>query len=316
MSYFKYVFYLCFLFIACENKTATIDQTPKGNEALANKEQEIIKEPDLIIEPKEIKIDTVTISTLEDLVDNAKSNSVLILEKGTYGLKENLVYLMTKDERTIIDKNVVETRSIGGQLHFSGLENFQIIGKKGAVIKSENPKAVAFFILGCSNFKASNLTIRNNAKGTVDLCYISNSQNVEVDKCKFDGGGAYGIYTNNVNIVTISNSLITKCTVGAVKFNDSKNVTYTNTTITNNIAKVPLVNFYGNKNTVTFNNVKIVNNKRDVKSAFEGSDRIFALGVNSLQLNHCVIRDNEGFTFLGVGQNSLNKTEINGVTLQ
>lgn len=316
MSYIKYVILLCVLFVACKNESSIVNQTKSIPEAPSEDVKTIESETEPIAETKVTKIDTVTVSNLVDLVDNAKSNTVLILEKGTYNLKKDLVYMMSKDERVIIDKRVVETRSIGGQLHFSGLENFQIKGKKGAVIVSDHPKAVTFFLFKCNNVKVSNLTIKKNIVGSADLLYISTSQNIEIDKCNLDGGGTYGVYTNNVDNVTVSNCQITKCTAGAIKINDSRGLKYVNTTITNNFTTVPLVVFYGSGSNATFYEVKIINNKRNAKAAFAGSEKLFALGVNMIRLDNCVIRDNEGFTNLGLGQNTLNRTEIDGVIMQ
>jgi hypothetical protein len=316
MSYNNYIIFLCFLFVACKNEANVANQTTTTNDTPREEVKTIVSEPEPIAEPKVIKIDTVTVSNLVDLVDNAKSNTVLILEKGTYKLEKDLVYLMSKDERVIIDKNVVETRSIGGQLHFSGLSNFQIIGKKGAVVVSDNPNAVVLFLLKCKNVKVANLTVKKNIVGKVDLCYVAGSQDVKIDNCKFAGGGTYGIYSHGVENLTVSNCLITKCTTGAIKILDSQGLKYVNTTITNNFTTVPLVTFYGSKSIATFSGVNIVNNKRNSKSAFEGSERIFNLGINIIRLDNCVVRDNEGFTNLGVGPNFLNRTEIHGVAMQ
>ena len=322
MNKFKFLILLCVLLVACKNEAKNTDQTndtnlsPKEEVTVKEEARAIVEKPETVIENKDTKIDTVTVSNLVDFVENAKSNTVLILEKGTYNLDKDLVYSMTKEGRKIIDKKVVETRSIGGQLHFSGLNNIQIIGKKGAVIVSKNPKAVALFLFRCNNVKVSNLTIKKNIVGLVDLCYLSYCNNVEIDKCKFDGGGTYGIYTNNVNNVTVSNSLITKCTSGAIKINQSVDLKYVNTTITNNITTVSLVNFYGTGSTVTFHGVNIIDNKRNEKSTFQGSEKIIALGVNSFKLNNCVIRDNKGFTHLGAGQYILNRSEVDGVLMQ
>jgi hypothetical protein len=316
MSFNKYIILLCVLFVACKNETNVTNQKTSTPETPIEEVKPIVETPKFTMVTKEVKMDTVTVSNMVDLVDNAKSNTVLILEKGTYSLDKDLVYKMTEEERIIIDKKIVETRSIGGQMHFSGLSNFQIQGKKGAVIVSENPEAVPFFVLLCNNVKVSNLTIRKNIEGVTDLCYVSTSNEIEIDNCKFNGGGSYGIYTSNVENVTVSNCLITNCTSGAIKIHDSRGLKYINTTITNNSTTVPLISFYGAGNTVTLYGVNIINNKRNVKSAFTGSENIIGLGTNSLRLENCVIRDNEGFTNLGAGQNSLYRTEIAGVAMQ
>jgi hypothetical protein len=306
--------------MACKNETPILSsseveiapsdtRTPTASEA----SKSVIMEAET---PSSDGMDTITVSTVEDLVKNAKSNRVMYLSKGTYELEKNLVYYMTKEEQKIIDKNVVDTRSIGGQLFFYGIENFQLIGQKGAQIVSKNPEAVSFFVVLGRNWKISNLTIKKPEGGIADLSYFSNCQDVEVDRCHFDGGGTYGMYVTNVENMKVINSKITRCTSGAVRINNSRGISFVQSTFSNNICKVPLVNFYGTTSTATFNDVTIADNKKDPASNFENSDRIFAAGSNIVTLNNCVIQNNEGFKFLGLLSGNVEKSRIEGLEIQ
>lgn len=261
------------------------------------------------------KIDTVTVSSLEDLVANAKSNSVIYLKKGKYELESHLVYYMTKDERRIINKNTEQTQSIGGQLFFYGLNNFQIIGEKGSEIVSKSPEAVGFFVIKCNNVKVSNLIIKKEVSGKSDLCYVASSQEVEVDNCTFDGGGTYGLYISNVTNIKVNNSKISKSTTGAIRVNASKGVAFNNTTFSNNMCMVPVVNIYGGGSDLAFNNVKIIDNKKNPKSTFNGSDKIFASINNTIKLNNCTIKNNVGYKHLGLDPSSISKSRIDEVSI-
>lgn len=273
---------------------------------------------DPVEKPKSVnsKIDTVSVSNVEDLVKNAKSNTVMYLEKGTYNLESDLVYYMTKEERKIIDKKVVETQSIGGQMYFSGLENFQLIGKNGVAIVSKNPAAVAFFVIQGRNLKFSNLTIRKDVEGVAELSYISKCQDVELDRCNFNGGGTYGIYINYVTNIKIKNSKISNCTNGGVKINESKGVEFVNSTLIDNVCMVPIFHFYGVGSQVVLNNVKIVNNKRNPSTTFMGSERLLGVGTNSLKLENCVIHSNEGYKYLGINSGNIVKSQIEGLSME
>lgn len=259
---------------------------------------------------------TVTVSSVEEIVENAQSNTIMYLEKGTYELEADMVYFMTKDERRIIDKRVEETRSIGGQLHFNGLDNFQIIGKNGVKIVSKNPQAIPFFMVNGKNLKVSNLTIKKDISSGADLSYFSGCQNIEVERCKFDGGGGYGFYINGVEGMKVNNCQVTKCTSGAVRLNNTKGLTFMNTTFSDNFCKVPVVNFYSSGSSATFDNVTITDNKKNTETNFQNSDRIFAVGNNSISLENCVIANNEGYITLGVSPQNIKNSQIEGVAIQ
>ena len=332
MTFNKYILIFSVLLLACQNKPADQKQvetksstaveviTPTPAEAKNSAPIEAKtpsgSKPEKTVQSQSSQLDTVTVSNLKDMVDNAKSNTVLILEKGRYSLGKDLIYSMKKDERRIIDKTKEQSQSVGGQLHFSGLDNFHLVGSNGTIIESENPNAVPLFILSCNNAKISNLTVRKKMEGFADLCYVSNSKDVRIEKCKFTGGGTYGLYANKSDNLVVNNCQISKCSKGGLKINESQGVQIDNSTFSNNNCTVPMFNFYGTGSSVTFNNVTIIDNKRDPKTAFEGSESLFSVGSNMVRLNNCVIRDNPGYTKLGLGPNSLTRTEINGVSME
>lgn len=312
MTFYKYILIFCVFMAACENKPAKQNNNTIPVEASTTNNAK----PEKPNQPKSTTLDTFKVSTVEALVENAKSNTYIILDKGTYTLNEDLVYMMSKNERKIIDKKMEQTQSIGGQLHFSGLDNIHIVGSKGTIIESKNPEAVPLFLLRCNNARVSNLTVRKKVEGKADLCYVSNSKGVKIESCTFGGGGTHGFYANKSDNLELNNCQITGCVSGAMRLNESKNMLINNSTFTNNNCKVPLFSFYGTGSSVTFNNATITNNTRDVKNAFEGSESIFVPGMNMVRINNSVIRDNPGYTKLGLGQNSLTRTELDGVAME
>ena len=225
------------------------------------------------------------------------------------------MYYMTKDERKIIDKNVVETKSIGGQLFFSGLENFQLIGKKGSKVVSKNPAAVALYVVRGKNLKFSNLTVTKEVEGNIDLSYISNCQNVELERCNFDGGGTYGMYLSYVEEIKVKSCNISNCSAGALKIHKAKGVSILNSAIKNNVFKLPIISFYDAGSNVTFKNLVIRDNQKDPNSTYRDSERIFASVNNTILLENCVIQNNKGYQNLGLGMASINKSQIEGVSI-
>ncbi len=157
--------------------------------------------------------------------------------------------------------------------------------------------------------------LKKEDNGLVDLSYISGCQNVEMDRCNFNGGGTYGIYINNVENMKVNSCKITKCTNGALRINNSKGINFINSTFSNNFCKIPVVNFYSTGSSVSFNNVTISNNKKDPSSTFTDSDRLFAVGNNTIQLKNCVIQNNTGYKYLGVNPGNIRKSQIEGVSI-
>lgn len=337
MSVYKYVFVLVISLMACKNDAPakiSPDVTPTPPAKVDRKQPEPSKQAEVSkpaptekVDLKEStaapttqkrssgKIDTVSVSNLEELVANAKDNTVMYLNKGKYELETNLVYYMTKDERKIIDKNKVQTKSIGGQLYFAGLENFQLIGKNGSKVVSKNPAAVVLYVVKSKNLKFSNLTITKEVEGKIDLSYISNCKNVEIEKCKFDGGGTYGMYLSYVEDIRVNSCNINNCTSGAMKIHIAKGVKILNSSLSNNILKLPIISFYDSGSDVIFKNVVIRDNQKDTKSTVKNSDKIFASMNNMITLENCVIQNNRGFTQLGLSMESLKKSQIEGVSI-
>ncbi|MDF1696525.1 MAG: right-handed parallel beta-helix repeat-containing protein [Saprospiraceae bacterium] len=317
MKILQIVLLMCIGLTSCKTESATPNSMGSSIEELnsQNPQSNSTNEAEAVT-PFTGTPDTVVVSTLEGLVENAKSNTVILLEKGTYSLEENLVYLMTKDERKIIDKNVTQTRSLGGQLFFSGLSNFHIIAKDGVNILSYNPIAPALYLIKGTNVSFSNFTIRKAKKGNADVVAISTSKDIQMDKINIKGGGSYGMNIFDATNLTITNSEITKCTKGGLTISNSKEVKIINSSISDNTCLVPVVNLYGNDNIVFMQGVTIKNNTRDVEKAFQQSDRIFAVGANSLLLEGCTIENNPGFTILGAGKTNLVNTEFKGLKMQ
>ena len=325
---YKLVLLICLVFFACKNDAPVQSQeikiqTPINREKMespqSNATVQVNQNTPAAVEEDnnepQGEPNTVTVSTVEELVANAKSNTTIYLEKGTYVLETDKVYYMTKDERRIINKREEESQNAGGQLYFNGLNNFQLIGKSGAQIVSKNPDAVVVFMVKGKNLKVSNLSIKNESDSRFDLGYFSNNQNVELDRCKFVGGGAYGIYVSNTEVMKINNSLISGITKGAVRILNSRGVTFMNTTISNNNPSIPLVNFYATGSYVTFKNVSIIDNRRNPASTFQNSERLFAVGNNTMILEDCTIQNNAGYKTLGVGPNNVKRCQIRGVSV-
>ena len=316
----KYLLIIAVIFAGCKNdkssaKTTEVESSlPEQQVSSApEKDNQKASEPVIKNNSSNSQFDTITVSNLEDLVDHAKDNTVVILEGGTHTIEEHIVYYVNKDERRVIDKKKEQSRSMGGQLYLSGLKNFHLIGKKGTVITSKNPAAIPLFVVKGSRLLFSNLTISKSVEGAADLSYISGCKNVEFSRCNFDGGGTHGLNILNTNQMTFKNCKIQHCSKGILKAYVSLGLKFINSEFSENNCSVAPINIYGDGSSVTFNNVIIRNNRKDTSTSFEDSDKLITIGANSLFINNSVIENNTGFKFLGISSNLLNNTSVNGL---
>ena len=257
--------------------------------------------------------DTITVSNLEDLVANAKDNTIVYLESGTYTIEEHIVYYVNEDDNRVIDKRVEDTKSMGGQLFLKGLTNFQLIGKKGTKITSKNPEAIPLFVVKGDRLKFSNLTISKAVDGNADLAYVSGCKNVDFVLCNFDGGGTFGLNILNTNQLKFNNCKIQNCSKGILKAYGSQGLSFKNSEFSENNCSVAPINIYGDGSSVTFSNVVIQNNKRNTSTNFQDSDKLITAGSNSLFINNSVIDNNPGFKFLGISANLLTNSTVSGL---
>lgn len=278
----------------------------------------ISKNTEIVIKKPELATaDTVIVNSMEELVQNAKSNRVLALRNIDYKLDKNSVYYISKDKTRIIDKKVEETRSVGGQVYISGLQNFQIIGQEDTEMITDNEMAIPLYIVKSDYVQIKNIKFRHSdnvkSKLKIPLSYISRSNNLVISNCKFEGKGTYGINLNSVTDLSFVGGEISKCTKGIANITDSRYISFESCELQNNKCGYSAINVSGSNSSVTFNNVTMAYNiglnDKDSKSKF------FNVGKNSVYLTGCTLKGNKNFSSVGLTIGQMRKCELSGMNI-
>ncbi len=183
-------------------------------------------------------------------------------------------------------------------LAIKNVDNLIISSSNASSIILNQPDDEVIRFDSVTNFKLHNLSIfhRPETDGGcgefAPVLTFYNSKNIVVEKCKLNGSGTEGIYTKNVENITLLKSEVFNCNKRGLSFKKSKNVKvidckiHTNefdgdgevwtassifylvdsevevikTSITNNtsIHKAPFVNLYTSR--IEFKNCKLLNN--------------------------------------------------------
>ena len=254
----------------------------------------------------------IDVSSIEEIVSKADHNTTLRLKKGTYELPDNLVYYITADRKEIINKNVTETRSVGGQVFISGMRNFSILGNNSEIF-SNNPQAVPLFILSANQGEIKNLTLGHKTSGktppAVASLYISNSSKVNFSDCKLGHGSKAGIKINNSKFLTFRNCDISKSHRQIMEIYQGQSIQFVNSSYKNNDCSFGCFNFIGTENSLDFKNVTVNNNRSTGEKT--SNYRLLITGPNNnIEFTNCKFHGNKNFENIGIDEANLTDCEV------
>ncbi|MFT4534790.1 MAG: hypothetical protein ACJA1A_001608 [Saprospiraceae bacterium] len=291
-----------------EAKTKIIESQP-----ITKKEDSVIAvvaKSNATVSVTETKI--VDISSIEEIVSKADHNTTLRLKKGKYELPDNLVYFVTADKKEIINKNVTETRSVGGQVFISGMTNFSIIGNDSEIF-SNNPQAVPLFILSANHGEFTNLTLGHKASGEIQSpvpsLYISNSNNVKFSHCKLGNHSKAGIKINNSKLLTFTNCNISKAHSQIMEIYQGQSIQFINSTYKNNECTFGCFNFLGTDNSLDFKNVNVINN-RSIGKKSNNYRQLVTGPANNIEFKNSKFNGNQNFDHVGIDEANLIDCEV------
>ena len=258
------------------------------------------------------KAKIIDISSIEELVSKADHNTTLRLKKANYELPDNLVYYITADKKEIIDKNIVETRSVGGQVFISGMTNFSIIGNDSEIY-STNPKAVPLFILSGNQGEIKNLTIGHKTSGkdlpVVPSLYISNSTKINFSNCQLGKNSKAGLKINNSEFLTFKNCNISKSHSQIMEIYQGRSIQFVNSVFKNNECTYACLNFLGTENSLEFNNINVINN-RSIGDKTNNYKHIITGPIQNISFKHSKFQGNKNFDKFGVSESILADCEV------
>ncbi|MBR5376276.1 MAG: right-handed parallel beta-helix repeat-containing protein [Lachnospiraceae bacterium] len=178
--------------------------------------------------------ETVTVSSLEELINNMDSNKKVILKDGTYDFS-------ALDKRYIDDDH--KKHLLGSDEIEDGYRTYTISDLSNFCIEAEHPGKVLICTREAYDpvmfFRYSNnLTLRGLVCGhEVEPGYCSGSvigfeggSGITVDSCSLYGCGTYGIELHGCDHVNVTGSEIYECTYGLLDIYDSSDLDFENCT--------------------------------------------------------------------------------------
>ncbi len=254
----------------------------------------------------------IDVASIAEIVSKADHNTTLRLKKGKYELPDNLVYYISKEKKEIIDKNTVDTRSVGGQIFISGMTNFSIIGNNSEV-NSNNPIAVPLFILKGNKGEIKNLSVGHKISSkklsNVPSLYVSNSSNMNFSNCILGNSSKTGIKINDSKFITFTNCNISKTHSQIMEIYKGESIQFVNSVYENNDCAFPCFNFLGTENIIEFNNVSVINNIFNGNNS-NNYDQIITGPTQDIKFIKSKFKGNKNFSDIGIDNSKLIDSEV------
>ena len=171
--------------------------------------------------------ETVTVSNAEELLNNIKNNTKIILEAGTYDIT-------TVDESAIKNENVIPYEYSYGAYTVQNVSNFCIEAKDGAnvLICVDDAYDPVMRFEAVSNVTLRGLTVGHNVEPgycSGSVLEFASSSGISIDKCGMFGCGTYGIAAYSSGNINVTDSEIYECTYGLLDMSNVYNARFENT---------------------------------------------------------------------------------------
>ncbi len=172
----------------------------------------------------EADLQTISVYTAEELLENIGSNRKIILEAGSYNLSD--VYNL-------------ENRYIDNQKYSEGyiienVENLTIEGNAEILIDDIMADVLAFDY--CSNINLIGITVGHSTPNEYYACEgavisLSNCENIYIEDCNLYGCGAIGIYSYKSTNIVVNKTNIYDCTFSGISLTNNSSMTVKNSNI-------------------------------------------------------------------------------------
>lgn len=226
----------------------------------------------------------VRVKNTAEFIKAIKSNTIIEMEYGLYQFEDNLN----------------EYGAAGKGFVIEGISNLTIIGvgKFPSEIVLEDEYSTVLIFDKCTSIKLENVEVGHGAaKGYCSGAVIKTNEttNLTIDKSILYGSGTYGIESIGSQNITCQNSTIRSCTYGAIYMTNTKNITFTNCSFTDN-GGFDMFTFT-DCSVINFNTCIIKDNKNsnpEDKNHQYSSNLLFSLVGNStpIILTNCLVKFN------------------------
>ncbi|MFT5147756.1 MAG: ligand-binding sensor domain-containing protein [Flavobacteriales bacterium] len=224
-------------------------------------------------------LDTVKVSTSEELIENIQSNRIIKLANGNFNLSSTLV--------------------------LDGISNLKIMGAGSSHLKVTEQNKTVIALLNCNNIQLDNMIIGHSESKVLDgepgILQIKYSSNIAVSNCKLIPGETFGLVTFDVTNMEFTNSEITDCSVILFELEKSQNITFENAKFHDNKLGVSVLGGFTNSTKdVTFSHCKFINNTPNMPGnpAFNFMDNWKEFD-DKIVFENCTFQNNKGYKWNG-----------------
>lgn len=177
-----------------------------------------------------VKMRTVEVSNVQDLIDNIAPYTIINLAPGTYDLSKL---------KEVKSKHVEKVKVYDSfEIHIKKVKGLIIRGPKEgkATILTKPELGWTFYVENSENITFENLTLGHTTPGACagGVLGFNNSKIIRIKNCDLFGCGTEGLGINNVKNLQFIKSIIRDCTIGIMSIKDSTDLRFVDSKIKNN----------------------------------------------------------------------------------
>ncbi len=228
---------------------------------------------------EEVSLDEVTVADEREFLSSIKSNRIIHIKDGTVLNLTNILNdqnlfkekgrLWTDDyyaQRDGDEQLIVSCERFDGrQIEFVNVNNLEIRGGKDCYIIVEPRYANVLNFYGCVNITLTNLTIGHTEEGYCEggVIYAERCNNIFINNCDLYGCGTYGMEVHNVDVLSMTSSIIRDCSYGIMILNNVHFTTFHDCDFYR-CREFDLVAIDGNCRETLFDNCRFAQNKGEL----------------------------------------------------
>ncbi|MDD5935355.1 MAG: right-handed parallel beta-helix repeat-containing protein [Clostridiales bacterium] len=206
------------------------------------------------------RVDSTTVSNVNQLMNAIGTYNLIYLEEGEYNLSDlealqDIGYLANVYANSTYD---------GVEYVLHAVNHLTLIGKGNVSIVIEPRYSNVINLDGCRDITFKNLTIgHTKEKGYCEggVLHITNSDKITIDSCNLYGCGTYGIITDYVDNLKMVNTQIYECTYGIMELTNTTNAQFSNCKFKDNVGYDMI--FLDGCSSITYDKCQIYNNTVD-----------------------------------------------------
>lgn len=278
------------------NKGDSLLQPPKNESDLNT--WNCYKLSEDIIDNNVYYLDTVTVQTTEELIQQIRSNRLIRLIDKEYILRSSSYYQGVENE----DTSYFEQKQ---GLLIDSIKNLKIVGTGSSKLLAYERNATVLNFSNSYNIHLDKIIIGHTESPGLEcqqgVLRISHSYNIDISNCKLFGSGTFGLVTYDVYNLNFSNSEITECTALIFELEKSRKVEFKNSKFHNNhLATSVLGGFTTSTKEISFLNCEFLDNKPDMVG-----NPVFNFFDNYKDFNdliiftNCTFKNNKGYKWYG-----------------